>query len=50
MELFSLISSKVMEIKGLKNKIDISDFPKGVYFLRTEFDDGNVVTKKILKL
>lgn len=50
MELFSLISSKVMEIKGLKNKIDISDFPKGVYFLRTEFDDGNVVTKKVLKL
>lgn len=55
MELFSLISSKVIEITDFNNepeasqKIDISRFSKGVYFLKTEFTNGNIITKKILK-
>jgi hypothetical protein len=56
MELINVISSKVMEINNFDTKsnsiqkIDISSFPKGVYFLKTELSDGNIITKKILKL
>lgn len=56
MELINIISSKVIEIKEFKTDvnstktIDVSNFAKGVYFLRTEFDNGRVVTKKVLKL
>lgn len=55
MELFNLISSKITEIKnddfnskGVLN-IDISNFSKGVYFLKTQFENGNIVTKKVVK-
>lgn len=56
MELINVISSKVMEIKEFDSQsnsvktIDISHFVKGVYFLRTEFEDGRFIIKKILKL
>lgn len=56
MEIINVISSKVIEITNLnfnENKIqtiDVSKFSKGVYFLKTEFNNGSIVTKKILKL
>jgi beta-glucanase (GH16 family) len=50
MELINVISSRIIEIKDFKNKIDISSFSKGVYFLKTAFKNGNSITKKILKL
>lgn len=56
MEIFSILSSKIYQIKNINfesnsaQKIDASNFPKGVYFLKTEFDDGKIITKKILKL
>ncbi len=51
-ELFSLISSKVIEIKDLDiqlnphKKIDISSLSKGIYFLKIEFYNGDIITKK----
>ena len=50
MELINIISSKIILFKNFKNKINMSGFSKGVYFLKTEFENGTISTKKILKL
>ena len=55
MELFSILSSKVHQIKNIDfnsnkiQKIDVSNLKKGVYFLKLELMDGNTITKKLLK-
>ena len=56
MELFNILSSKIHQITSIDfksnaiQKIDVSYFKKGIYFLKTEFENGNISTKKILKL
>lgn len=50
MELVNLISSKVVQLENNNNKIDFSRFAKGMYFLKTEFDNGTTSIKKILKI
>lgn len=32
-----------------KNNADISDVPKGIYLVKTEFNNGKIVTKKLIK-
>lgn len=56
MELFSVLSSEIYQINTLDfelnstQKISLTNFSKGVYFLKTEFENGTISTKKILKL
>ena len=55
MELFSILSSKVQQIKNIDfesdeiQKIDVTNLKNGVYFLKTELIDGKIITKKVLK-
>ncbi|WP_397444574.1 T9SS type A sorting domain-containing protein [Polaribacter sp. R77954] len=56
MELFNMLSSKFYHINDIDfqskeiQKIDVSQLSKGVYFLKTEFENGSVTSKKIMKL
>lgn len=43
------VSGQVMSTKMTDQKLDISDAPKGVYFLKATFDDGKTSVKKIMK-
>lgn len=43
------ISGQLISTKVTDQKVDISDAPKGVYFLKTTFDDGKTALKKIIK-
>lgn len=54
-ELFSVLSSKIIEIntkyfdQNTSYKVDVSNLSKGIYFLKTEFNNGKIITKKVLK-
>ena len=50
MVLYNIISAKISEINGFQNKIDLSKYPSGIYFLKIELENGKVFGKKILKL
>lgn len=43
------VSGQLISTKVTDQKVDISDAPKGVYFLKTTFDDGKTSVKKIIK-
>lgn len=43
------VSGQIMNTKITDQKVDISDVPKGVYFLRATFDNGKTSVKKIIK-
>lgn len=55
-ELFSLISSKVIPITDFNVQtdyekiIDVTQLSKGVYFLKIELENGQYLTKKIIKM
>ena len=56
MELMNVISSKVIQIKVFETETnlpivaDITNYAKGVYFLKTTLNNGRIITKKIIKL
>lgn len=50
MELINILSASIIQIEGYKKKIDISNLPKGLYFLKAVFSNGKTITKKIVKL
>lgn len=50
LELINMLSSSIIQIDGFKNKINISNFPKGMYFLKAVLNNGQTITKKIVKL
>jgi hypothetical protein len=49
MELFNVLSTSLLQVNGFTNKINMSDFPKGFYLLKIEYDNGYIVTKKLVK-
>lgn len=56
MELFNVLSSKFYKVDAIDlqskeiQKIDISKLSKGVYFLKTAFENGKTISKKLVKL
>ena len=49
-ELINMLSSTIIEVKNYQKKIDISNYSKGMYFLKIELENGSLITKKIMKL
>ena len=45
--IYSLNGQKMDEISS--QTIDLSKYPKGVYFIEVGFEDGNTITKRIIK-
>lgn len=51
----TFISANLYDINGrllatnLKNEINLSQYPNGIYILAIHLEDGNIVTKKVIK-
>ena len=43
------IGAEVLKIDSYQDKIDISNLPKGLYFINSIFNDGKIVSKKLMK-
>lgn len=48
-EVLNTISKSILKTNYSKQKINISKYPKGVYFLKISLNDGSFVMKKFLK-
>uniref|UniRef100_UPI00345B7AF5 T9SS type A sorting domain-containing protein n=1 Tax=uncultured Polaribacter sp. TaxID=174711 RepID=UPI00345B7AF5 len=49
MEVFNILSTKLFQFYGYQNKINFSNFSKGVYILKITLKNGSIISKKILK-
>jgi hypothetical protein len=47
-EIYTLWGDPIYQLDNLKNKINVSELPQGIYFVKIETDKG-VVTRKIVK-
>ncbi len=45
----NMLLNKEVQNHSLPLKFDISNFPSGVYFLSIKFENGNQITKKVVK-
>ena len=48
-EVFNILSTKLFQFNGNQNKINFSNFSKGVYILKITLKNGSIISKKILK-
>lgn len=48
-EVFNILSTKLFQFNGYQNKINFSNFSRGVYILKITLKNGNIISKKILK-
>lgn len=49
-ELISVLTSQIINIYHNREKIDLSNYSNGMYFLKIELKNGSFITKKIVKL
>jgi hypothetical protein len=48
-EVFNILSTKLFQLMDNQNKINFSNFSKGVYILKITVKNGSIISKKILK-